>query len=87
MLRSYRILVDGNAIGSVARGSVLEVEVPGGPHSIEARIDWGRSMPLRIDAAPGKRIEIEVSNNWGALLALWGVTFGYRSYLLLKQLP
>jgi hypothetical protein len=36
---------------------------------------------------PGKRTEIEVSNYWGALLGLWAVTFGYRSYLLLKQLP
>jgi hypothetical protein len=86
-LRSYKILLDGNAVGSSARNSVLDLEVPSGPHTIEARVDWGRSPPLTIDAAPGKRIDIEVSNNWGALLALWGVTFGYRSYLILKQLP
>jgi hypothetical protein len=86
-LRSYKILVNGAAVGSVARNSVLDLEVPCGPLTIEARVDWARSPPLAIEAVPGKRTEIEVSNYWGALLGLWAVTFGYRSYLLLKQLP
>ena len=87
LLRSYKIFVNGAAVGSVARNSVLDLEVPSGPLTIEARVDWGRSRPLAVEAVPGKKIEIEVSNHWGALLALWGVTFGYRSYLTLQQLP
>jgi hypothetical protein len=87
MLRSYKILIDGTAVASVARNSVLDLDVPCGPLTIEARVDWARSVPLAIEAVPGKRIEIEVANHWGALLAAWAVTFGYRSYLILKQLP
>ena len=86
-LRSYKIFINGKAVGSIARDSVLDLEVPSGPLTIEARVDWGRSRPLAIEAVPGKKFEIEVSNHWGALLSLWGATFGYRSYLLLKQLP
>src|SRR5215467_6083788 len=86
MLRSYKILINGTAVGSIARNSVLDLEVPCGPLTIEARVDWGRSAPLAIEVVPGKNIEVEVSNNWGALLGLWAVTFGYRSYLMLKQL-
>ena len=86
-LRSYKIFVNGTAVGSIARDSVLDLEVPSGSLTIEARLDWGRSRPLTTAAVPGKRIDIEVSNHWGALLALWGATFGYRSYLMLKQLP
>jgi|SRR5215813_957645 len=86
-LRSYKIFINGTAVGSIARDAVLNLEVPSGPLTIEARIDWGRSRPLTLEAVPGKKIDIEVSNHWGALLGLWAVTFGYRSYLLLKQLP
>jgi hypothetical protein len=87
MLRSYAIFINGSQVGTIARNSVLDLTVPSGPVTIEARLDWGRSRPLTIDAAPGQRIEVEVYNTWGALLAIWGVTFGYRSYLTLKQLP
>jgi hypothetical protein len=66
---------------------LLDIEAESGPLQIEARIDWGRSQPLLIDAAPDRRIEIEVSNNWGWGLALWAAIFGFRRYLTLKQLP
>jgi hypothetical protein len=86
-LRRYKIFIDGAQVGTIARDAVLDLEVPSGPHTIEARIDWGRSQPLTIEATPDQRIEIEVSNHWGALLALWAITFGFRSYLTLKRLP
>jgi hypothetical protein len=85
MLRSYKLFINGMEMGSIARNTILDLEVPAGPLTIEARIDWGRSELLTIDAAPRQKIEIEVSNHWGALLALWAVTFGSRSYLVLKQ--
>jgi hypothetical protein len=86
-LRRYKIFVNGAQVGTIARDSVLDLEVPCGPLTIEARMDWCRSQPLTIEATPNQRIEIEVSNNWGALLAFWGSTFGYRTYLTLKRLP
>jgi hypothetical protein len=86
-LRSYKIFINGAGVGSIARNSVLDLEIPSGPLTIEARVDWGRSRPLAIEAVPGKKTEIEVSNHWGALLSWWAITFGYRSYLMLKQLP
>jgi len=86
-LRSYKIFVNGAQVGTIARNSVLDLEVPSGPLTIEARLDWGKSRPLTIETAPNQRIEIQVSNNWGALLAIWAVTFGSRSYLILKQVP
>jgi len=85
-LRSYRIFVNGQDVGAIGRDSVLDFKVPPGPATIEARIDWGRSRPLTIEASPGRRTEIEVSNRWGALLALWAVTFGAGSYLSLRPL-
>src|ERR1700692_1975903 len=86
-IRSYKIFVNKEKVGTIARNSVLNLEVPSGPLTVEARVDWGRSRPLTIAATPDQRIEIEVSNHWGALLGLWAITFGYRSYLTLKQVP
>jgi hypothetical protein len=84
-LRSYKIFVNDEPVGSIARNATLELDVPSGPLKVEARVDWGRSRPLTIEAAPNQTIEVEVSNNWGAFLSLWAITFGYRSYLILKQ--
>jgi hypothetical protein len=86
-LRAYKIYVNGKQVGAIARDSVLDIEVPSDPFTLEARLDWGRSRPMRIEAAPEPKIEIEVSNNWGVWLAIWAATFGFRSYLKLTQLP
>jgi hypothetical protein len=83
-LRSYQITLNGRDAGSLARNGVIEVTVPPGKATIEARIDWGRSRLLTIDARPGETVEIEVRNNWGPLLALWAATFGSGSYLTLR---
>ena len=85
-LRSYRIFVNDAHVGNVAEDSVLVCEVPSGTIKVQARIDWCRSEPLVLDAAPDQTIEFVVSNHWGPFLALWAVTFGSGSYLLLKQI-
>ena len=68
---------------------MLNIEVPSGALNIEARVDWLRSRPLLIEATPDQKIEIEVSNRTGGLWAitLWATTFGFRSSLVLEQLP
>jgi hypothetical protein len=86
-LRSYKVIVNGLEVGTISRNALLDIEAPSGALRVEARIDWGRSLPLLIDAAPSQNIEIEVSNEWPSGLALWAVTFGFRRYLTLKQLP
>jgi hypothetical protein len=86
-IRSYKILLNGKVAGSIGNGGVLEIAAPAGAITIEAKIDWARSRPLTINAAPHQTIEIEVSNHWGALLSLWAITFGKNSYLLLTQRP
>jgi hypothetical protein len=87
LIRSYRILLNGEFAGKIGNHGVLELAAPAGTNTIEARIDWARSQPLTINAVPGQTIELEVRNNWGAARALWAVTFGKDSYLSLTQRP
>lgn len=85
-LRPYVIFVNGVEVGSVARDSVVDFHVPSGKLVIEARVDWGGSPPLTIEVAPLHRIDIEVTNEWDPLSALWAMTFRSGSYLTLRQL-
>jgi hypothetical protein len=86
-LRAYKIFVNGAHVGNIAPHAVLDLDIPNGPLTIQARVDWCRSQPLEIESTASDRIEVEVSNNWGALLGIWGSTFGFRNYLALKRLP
>src|SRR5579883_2414869 len=68
--RRYRIYANGAEMGTIARDSILDIKVPCGQVTIEARIDWGRSLPLTIEAMPNRNVEIEVFNNPKHVLAL-----------------
>jgi len=87
LIRSYKILLNGKLAGTIGHNSTLEIAAPAGANTIEARIDWARSRPLTVNSVPHQTIEVEVRNRWGMLLALWAVTFGKNSYLLLTQRP
>ena len=87
VLRSYRILVNGRESGKIGNNSTLEISVSAGPVTIEARLDWVRSQPLTIHAMPGQTLEVEVRNQWGASRALWAISFGRNSYLVLTPRP
>ena len=82
-LRSYKILLNGKKAGRVGNDSTLEIVVPAGSITIEARLDWARSQPLTIHTVPRQTYEIEVRNHWGTARALWAISFGRSSYLLL----
>ena len=53
-LRRYKIFINGAQVGTIARDAILDLEVPSGPLTIEARIDWGRSQPLTIEVTPNQ---------------------------------
>jgi hypothetical protein len=82
-IRSYTLRVNGKDVGAIRNGGTLEVTVASGVTTIEAEIDWAKAKPLTVTTAPRQTIEVEVSNRWGAWLALWAVTFGRKEYLLL----
>ncbi|MCK1352607.1 hypothetical protein IVB56_16265 [Bradyrhizobium sp. CW7] len=84
-LRSYELWVNGTSVGKLARNGVLEITLPAGACTIEATIDWGRSQPLVVRTTPGQTVEIEVRNRWGAWAALWAISFGKNSYLVLTE--
>ena len=87
IVRSYKILLNGKAVGKIGNAGTLEIRAPAGAITIEARINWARSRPLTIQTEPRQTYEIEVRNHWGAMRGLWAVTFGKDTYLLLTPRP
>lgn len=89
MLRRYKILVDGERAATIRRGETVELELPPGRHEITARIDWGRSNPVAIQAGEGESHCLEVGSNANGrlLLAILYVTIWRDQYLYLKAVP
>ena len=83
-LRSYSVSVNRAPAGRIRDGEVLTLELPAGEALVEAHIDWCGSEPIRVLVEPDKVTQIEVSNNWGALLSIIAITFGRGSYLRLR---
>jgi len=86
-LRPYRIFINGAEVGEVVDNSIVDFHVPSGELAVEARIDWGASLPLLIELPPGGRVNVDVSNRWGPVFGLWAMLFRRRRYLKLTQVP
>jgi len=85
--RACEIFVNGAKVGVVEPGAVGDFAVPSGRLSVEACMDWAESEPITVDTAPGQRVDLEVTNHGGALLALWAKAFPTDSYLSLHRAP
>lgn len=54
LFRSYKVLVDGEQIGSVKRGRSLSFPVAAGKHEVHLEINWCRSPSLEVEVRPGE---------------------------------
>ena len=70
LLRGYRILIDGEAVGKLRLGGSLTVEHPPGLAKIEARIDWCSAAPLTVLIEAAETTVVEVMNSRGFTGAL-----------------
>jgi hypothetical protein len=52
-MRKFKVLVDGEVVGKVARKKQVEVEVEPGQHEVQMKLDWGKSEPMTVDASAG----------------------------------
>jgi hypothetical protein len=82
--RGYHIFVDGEHAGAIKRGETIVLDVSAGHHTLQAAIDWGRSLPVDIDLDPGEEVEVQCWTNARPLTALYWITLGRRRYLGLR---
>lgn len=87
-LRAYKIVMDGEIIGGIENGQVVDLNVPPGKHQLFLKIDWCRSNS--IDFVCGQNIvEFECGNNirgWRILFGIIYATFLRNKYLWLTKI-
>ena len=53
VLRTYKVVIDGNSVGDIHRGETKTFDVPPGRHEIHLEIDFAQSRNLELDLASG----------------------------------
>jgi hypothetical protein len=53
VLRTYKVVIDGNTIGDIRRGETKTFDVPPGRHEIHLEIDWAKSRNLELNLSSG----------------------------------
>ena len=86
MLRTYKIVIDGNEVGTIRRGKEVTFEVAPGQHRMWLRIDWCESNALDF-ASDGTPLEFECGSNfrgWRAFLGVKHLVSSGPGYLWLR---
>jgi hypothetical protein len=53
LLRTYKVVIDGNTVGDIRRGETKTFDVPPGQHEIHLEIDWAKSRDLDLNLSSG----------------------------------
>jgi hypothetical protein len=53
VLRTYKVVIDGNTVGDIRRGETKTFDVPPGRHEIHLEIDWAKSRNLQLNLSSG----------------------------------
>ena len=53
MLRTYKVVIDGNTVGDIRRGETKTFDVSPGRHEIHLEIDWAKSRDLELNLSSG----------------------------------
>jgi hypothetical protein len=65
-LQPYRVIIDGERIGTVRNDSTTDFTVPPGEHSVQLKIDWSGSPVLHIRVETGGTILLRASTHESA---------------------
>jgi len=69
-LRSYKILLDGKVIGTIANGATHDFTIVAGEHVVRLKIDWAGSPKMSFTVAAGEIAEFVCRAGGGAALGL-----------------
>ena len=90
-LRSIQIFIDNEQVGSISNGETKSFDISEGSHTVQAKIDWGRSNIATIEVEEGKKKSLKMTsfakhNPLGTLAAIFYTTIASDRYLRLEEL-
>jgi hypothetical protein len=80
-LRAYKVVLDGDAVGTVKRGETLTCETAPGSHVLHLEIDWCRSPSVDLEVAPGKDIDVRCWPNARAFTVMFWMRYRRDRYI------
>src|SRR5581483_828499 len=87
-LRSYKVVIDGQTLGTISNGKTVEFDVPDGQHELQLKIDWCSSRPLQFNAGSAAPATFECRSAMRGLAIFFGlyyVVLKARDYITLRQ--
>lgn len=89
-LRSIKIFIDNEHAGSISNGETKSFDVSEGSHSVQAKIDWGRSNTVTIEIGKDEKKSLKMTsfakhNPLGTLAAIYYTTIASDRYLRLEE--
>ena len=90
-IRKIDILLDDKKIGDISNGESKTFDIPGGQHSLKAKVDWCSSNLVNFDI-PGEGSKsfsltsFAKHNPFGIFATIYYITLGSKKYLNLKEL-
>lgn len=60
-MRAFTLLIDGEREEKISNGEIKEIEMAGGEHTIQAKIDWCCSKELTVVIAEDETVNLSLS--------------------------
>jgi hypothetical protein len=86
-VRPFDLFINGALVARIESRGIVDIPVPSGRLIIEARTAWLTSRPVKIETVAGQRIDIELTDRGGPLLALSDYLLGTGQNFKLRELP
>jgi len=86
-LRAYKVVLDGEVIGEIRNGQLVEFDVAPGMHRLNIKIDWCRSNAVEFEMN-NEVVEFECGSSlrgFKLLLAIIYITLLSGQYLWLRK--
>lgn len=87
LLRDYKILIDGQQVGTIANGETKDFSTTVGQHTVTAKIDWCSSPDVSVDVKENQTIALNVcglKTPIEFLFLIYCLTKGRNRYLTLE---
>ena len=87
-IRAYKIVLNGNVIGKIKKGQIVELDLPPGNHQLYIKIDWCRSNSVDFET-DGSLVEFVCGSNLRGIKLLFAkvyIIFLPSRYIWLKNI-
>ena len=83
-LRSYKILLDGEQIGTMKEGTTFTADIAPGTHELQLKIDWGKSPIDTFEVKEGGEARFWCQSKTNPFTAIFYAIFGANRYVTLE---